>query len=578
MSDTQTSYGLWLVPPDLDVEVLVAFFGGESSKGVWFACLYQQNMNHMVPEIASNVTIGNKGACGSLPPVAEYNRVQENVNPQNPERAIFEPLAKGLCNQGLFSDMERGPSSTSARNGAPSTAYGLLTPRGNSIAIDDDPDNEHIRFRTRNGTQILIHNTTGYVYIISGNGNTWLEVSDTGLDAYSRFDISFRAGRNINLHADGNINIQADGNTYEKAKDIFKETSGNLNLNSKGLSIRNGSTILDNTVDTPNIKTFTLSDIVASDDACCPTRIGKSTIVSRMPTHEPWDGHPKTSFQNGTKVNTNINKPSGAASRLPDRRKINVTASTEQKVEPLKNTPGEGTKTEDNKRIVKTGEGENKPVTIPPNESGEKLKFGKWEVSVENEAAIREASEKYGVSYEYMMAQAAQESRFDNSAKAKTSSATGMYQFVDGTWNEMATKYPNEGLTPLWNPKNGPPPAGYVDPRTDPTQSATAAALYAKQNEKSLAKAGVTNPTPTDYYMGHFMGGGGAQQFMSAKAKDPNQSAAALFPKQADANRTIFYNKDGSARSVNEVYKVMDNKISGNTSNFKNSPTLIKKI
>src|SRR5215468_5907726 len=50
---------------------------------------------------------------------------------------------------------------------------------------------------------------------------------------------------------------------------------------------------------------------------------------------------------------------------------------------------------------------------------------------------IKNASKSTGVDFGYLMAQAAQESSFQADAKASTSSATGLYQFLDSTWLSM---------------------------------------------------------------------------------------------------------------------------------------------
>src|SRR5579883_2443343 len=50
---------------------------------------------------------------------------------------------------------------------------------------------------------------------------------------------------------------------------------------------------------------------------------------------------------------------------------------------------------------------------------------------------IRQASRATHIDFAYLMAQASQESGFQADAKAKTSSATGLYQFIDSTWLDM---------------------------------------------------------------------------------------------------------------------------------------------
>lgn len=216
MSGTQMSYGWWAVPPDVNNEVICCFINGDTARGVWFGCLYQQFMNHMVPAVGLNVSTDEEINQKNLPPVCEYNRKDKGQNIWDPKRPVFEPLHNGLVEQGLYNDPERGPASTGARRESPSNVYGFSTPRGNNIHIDDKEDNEFIRLRTRSGVQILIHETTGYIYMISKKGNSWFELSDEGINMYSKESISMRSEKNINLHSDNGTYSQATRGMHER--------------------------------------------------------------------------------------------------------------------------------------------------------------------------------------------------------------------------------------------------------------------------------------------------------------------------------------------------------------------------
>ena len=343
MDHTQKSYGFWMEPPDLDNQVLCCFINGNLSNGYWFACLYQQNMNHMVPGLPIDVTTEPKDQqlrAGSLPPVVEYNK-WSNQNPNSPQRPVFAPLDQGLSAQGLYPDPERGPSSSGVRRESPSKVFGWLTPRGNSVHVDDNPANEFIRLRTRSGAQVLIHETTGYVYINSKEGNSWIEVSDKGVDIYSEGAVSLRSQGDMNLKADGALNLEADGNLNLRAggnltlqsahqTDIAGNghlalqfggvastkagggilldsggalrlgAGGDLTMSSSGNNIRSASAIFDNTgnqAPAPNAPAATvpapgtLPDVTGTGPAY--TAANSQTIGSRMPTHEPFVNHPK---------------------------------------------------------------------------------------------------------------------------------------------------------------------------------------------------------------------------------------------------------------------------------------------
>src|ERR1044072_22500 len=105
----QQSYGLWLVPPDLNCEVAVFFANGDVSRAYYFGCTYQTLMNQMVPGVAVDVTTepGNK-----VSPVTEYNKADKSITPTKPRRQPFKPLTEGLKTEGVDKENERGPSST----------------------------------------------------------------------------------------------------------------------------------------------------------------------------------------------------------------------------------------------------------------------------------------------------------------------------------------------------------------------------------------------------------------------------------------------------------------------------------
>ena len=350
LDDTQQSYGWWAVPPDLDNEVIVMFVNGDPNRGIYIGGLYQQFMNHMVPGIPTNKSF-DEGAEGADPPVAEYNRWDPNIpNSDNHTRARFDPLHEGLKAQGLYEDSTRGPSDAGARRAAVSKVYGFKSPAGHHMVFDDG-DEGFIRFRTKSGAQVLINDATGYVYMISGNGNSWFEISDDGIDGYSAKSVSFRSNGDINLHADGSVNLHAGGswNAYGAGGMSMQSGSGfdvlagsnanisaagNLNFLGKGsasmsasgnASIKGGGTlalqsggalgvtaggnvvlkgsqIQQNAGSGPSAtdaaegsgpKAVDKPDRELNADSDYP-QMSTQSIVSRMPTHEPWDGHPGT--------------------------------------------------------------------------------------------------------------------------------------------------------------------------------------------------------------------------------------------------------------------------------------------
>ncbi|MCB1651965.1 MAG: transglycosylase SLT domain-containing protein [Alphaproteobacteria bacterium] len=173
--------------------------------------------------------------------------------------------------------------------------------------------------------------------------------------------------------------------------------------------------------------------------------------------------------------------------------------------------------------------------------------------------AIKQASAKTGVNFAYMVQQAGAESSFNPTAKAKSSSASGLYQFIESTWMNMVKTYgAKHGIE-----TDGMSRKEILALRNDPVASANMAAEFASENERFLRSHWGGEIGPTELYFAHFMGAGGASAFLKARDDNPLQEAAVLFPKAAKANRNVFYDvKSGRAKSMEEVYAFFDKKFS----------------
>ncbi len=132
------------------------------------------------------------------------------------------------------------------------------------------------------------------------------------------------------------------------------------------------------------------------------------------------------------------------------------------------------------------------------------------------------------------------ESGGSDTAKNPNSTATGRYQFTQDTWNGLARKYPDLGLTP-----NG---------RTDAGQQDRAMQAFTKDNADALTRAGIPI-TPGNLYVSHFLGEAGGPRFIAGATSNPDAPATQFVsPGAASANRTIFFNRDGSPKTAGQVY------------------------
>jgi len=183
--------------------------------------------------------------------------------------------------------------------------------------------------------------------------------------------------------------------------------------------------------------------------------------------------------------------------------------------------------------------------------------------------AIKQAADSTGTSFEYMVATAKMESNFNPKAAATTSSARGLFQFIDQTWlgtvKEAGARF---GYGRYADAITKTPSGGYAvsDPATrsaimklrdDPAAASSMAAVFAQSNSFQLTGRIGRRPTDGELYIAHFMGVGGAGRLISNAENNPNASGPRLFPNAAEANRPIFYDKTGRARSVSEVYSVL---------------------
>lgn len=186
-------------------------------------------------------------------------------------------------------------------------------------------------------------------------------------------------------------------------------------------------------------------------------------------------------------------------------------------------------------------------------------------------SAIQRAAQRTGVDFDYLMGQARLESGLNANARSGTSSATGLYQFLDQSWLAVVKQHGAEhGLG--WAADSIQKSGGrftvsggnreaILGLRNNPEVAALMAAEHASDNKGAIEAVTGRAATGTDLYMAHFLGLGGARTFLSAMKGNPDRSAASLFPAAARANRNVFFERDGSARSLSEVYQRFADKL-----------------
>jgi hypothetical protein len=175
----------------------------------------------------------------------------------------------------------------------------------------------------------------------------------------------------------------------------------------------------------------------------------------------------------------------------------------------------------------------------------------------------------------YLMALADTESRFDPAARARTSSATGLFQFVDDTWlkaiNAFGAEYGLADLAAEITMIGGRPVIRddaarreILALRHQPYLSALMAGELAKRDGKALEAVIGRQPSDAEAYLAHFFGITNAEQFVTLLEHTPKRRASAEFPAAASANRNLFYSRKGRrarALSITQVFKKIDGMI-----------------
>lgn len=380
--NTQKSYGMWMVSPDIGTTVVVLFMQGSPRFGYWIGCVPEESMNFMIPGLAA--TKYAIDPTSERVPVAEYNAKITNPNNSVADATQIlkpqHPLADRLTAQGLIKDDIRGITTSSARRESPCMVFGISTPGprdvqgpkalvgpiddqatalvsrlgGSTFVMDDGddkflreslagegppkyasiengentglgqvPHNELIRLRTRTGHQILLHNSEDLIYIGNAKGTTWIELTSNGkIDIYAKdsisvhtdSDLNFSAKRDVNLEAGRNVNIRAAGTEPEpvgapgaekqtgriqlqsaaninllSAADTKITSAGTSHINSKVNHLETaGGKIHMNSGSAPAgiveaLKLFQLPDELGT--------LSITSIMLRVPTHEPWPHH-----------------------------------------------------------------------------------------------------------------------------------------------------------------------------------------------------------------------------------------------------------------------------------------------
>ncbi|MGD9656982.1 MAG: transglycosylase SLT domain-containing protein [Methylocystis sp.] len=208
------------------------------------------------------------------------------------------------------------------------------------------------------------------------------------------------------------------------------------------------------------------------------------------------------------------------------------------------------------------------------------LRFGSVKVQQSIVERVVKAAQTTEMDPALLMAIADKESNFSSTAKARTSSASGLFQFVEKTWltavktfgwrhghSDTAAAIASNDATRISGQKR----AQILNLRNDPYLSAVLAAEMLKKDSARIAEKLGRPLTSGETYLIHFLGPDDAERFMKTVEEAPHTSAAALLPRPARANKPIFYERQGrrlKVRSVREVHEAFETMMDKRTSRY----------
>ena len=261
--DSQQSYGMWFVPPDVGNRVMIQFIEGNINRAYWTGCIPQELMNVMIPGSTPAMTNtdttdseliedpADADIRGKKMPVGEHNKLKFAGSPADKPLQIKKPINRlfkaVLDNQGLIADEIRGLTTSSARREVPSSVFGINTPGpidkvftqnqpiasartgGTSFVMDDGDDKFIRKTKAKDGPMEYVDVETSEG-VIEGDKNT---------PHNELFRIRTRTGHQVLLHNSEDLVYIANANgtawiemTANGKIDFYAEDS--VSVHSKG--------------------------------------------------------------------------------------------------------------------------------------------------------------------------------------------------------------------------------------------------------------------------------------------------------------------------------------------------------
>lgn len=185
-------------------------------------------------------------------------------------------------------------------------------------------------------------------------------------------------------------------------------------------------------------------------------------------------------------------------------------------------------------------------------------------------SGVARGAQRTGTDFKHLLATAQIESGGDPSARASTSSATGLFQFTEQTWLQAVHRHgTRHGLdraaSSIQKAAGGRYTVSREEARSeilalrhDESVSATMAGELTRDNQAALTAELGRAPTGAELYLAHFLGAAGASRMLRAAAEPSPGFAASVLPAAARANANLFYQEGQAVTARGLVGKIQD--------------------
>ena len=194
--------------------------------------------------------------------------------------------------------------------------------------------------------------------------------------------------------------------------------------------------------------------------------------------------------------------------------------------------------------------------------------------------SIRQASQATSADFGLLMAQASRESGFKANAKSSTSSAAGLFQFVDSTWLDMVHRFGDKyGVGDLAQQISQTSSGKLVVANSGTRQKISRPPLRSDLIRRARRRIFEAEPghhrtidrpaaVARRSLYGAFSRCRRRDRIPQGTRHQRKHVAAKILPDAAAANPSIFYDASGRAKTVGEIYQTVASKIEKDASAF----------